>query len=166
MKSDRRPRSSLSFSVIATLLFFVGGVAVKPSDATSFSPNSSVPDLHQDCRAACTAEHAAAMEDIQDVYDAGEAAIDSMESAMIADARDDLDLVLNNPNASNEVKNRALAAYAARINEITGFIIGLKDALWDAKNAAYQLAYLAYQACLAACVLIPPFDLEIEPFLP
>lgn len=106
------------------------------------------------------------MEDIQDVYDAGKAAIDAMKSAMLANARTDLDLVLDNPNATNDVKNRALAAYTARINEITGFINGLKDALWDAKNAAYQLAYLAYQACLAACVLIPPFDLEIEPFLP
>jgi hypothetical protein len=164
MKSDRRPRSFVLFSVIATLLVFFGGVALKPSDATIYSPNSLVPDLHQDCRSSCTRAHAAAMADIEAVYDAARAAIDAMRSAMLADARAELDAVLNNPNATNERKNRALAEYGDRIDEITGLWGDLLNALWDAKNAAFQLAYLAYQTCLAACELIPPFDLVINPF--
>jgi hypothetical protein len=164
MKSDRRPRSLVLFSVIATPLVFFGGVALKPSDATIYSPNSFVPDLHQDCRSSCTRAHAAAMADIEAVYDAARAAIDAMRSAMLADARAELDAVLNNPNATNERKNLALAEYGDRIDEITGLWGDLLNALWDAKNAAFQLAYLAYQTCLAACELIPPFDLVINPF--
>jgi hypothetical protein len=74
------------------------------------------------------------MADIEAVYDAARAAIDAMRSAMLADARAELDAVLNNPNATNERKNRALAEYGDRIDEITGLWGDLLNALWDAKN--------------------------------
>jgi hypothetical protein len=66
----------------------------------------------------------------------------------------------------NEIRSTAsfLVAFLSSIDEITGLWADLAEALWDAQNAAFQLAYLAYQACLAACELIPPFDLVINPF--
>jgi hypothetical protein len=157
----------LLFSITATLLVFFGGVALKPSDATIYSPITAVPDIQQDCRDACSDALHAAQAAIDLAFQAGLDAISAMQTALMDDAENDRDAILNDPNATPQQKIAALVAYQDRITGIHDTMRGLRDALLASTIAARQLAFLAYEACLAVCALIPPFDIEIEiPFLP